>query len=84
MPPMMPVPIEWRALAPAPVAIAMGTVPKMKASEVMMIGRRRSSPASIAASVTLRPSFSLATANSTMRMPFLAARPTISSRPIWK
>jgi hypothetical protein len=37
-PPMMPVPMEWRALAPAPTAIASGRQPIANASEVMMIG----------------------------------------------
>ena len=46
MPPMMPVPIEWRALAPAPSASASGRQPNANASEVMMIGRSRCSPAS--------------------------------------
>jgi hypothetical protein len=41
---MMPVPIEWRALAPAPTAIASGRQPIANASDVMMIGRSRCSP----------------------------------------
>src|SRR5215472_8438296 len=36
---MIPVPIEWRAFAPAPTAIASGRQPNANASEVMMIGR---------------------------------------------
>ncbi|MNP59626.1 hypothetical protein D3C76_1546330 [compost metagenome] len=38
---MMPVPIATRLLAPAPVATASGVTPAIKASEVMMIGRKR-------------------------------------------
>ena len=84
MPPMMPVPMEWRALAPAPMAIASGTQPKMNASEVMMIGRSRSSPASIVASMIDIPCWRSSTANLTIRTAFLAPRPISTSRPIWK
>ena len=35
------VPSDWRISAPAPVAIANGTTPKMKAKDVIRIGRRR-------------------------------------------
>lgn len=41
VPPIMPVPIATRLLAPAPVAIASGVTPAINASEVMIIGRRR-------------------------------------------
>ena len=41
VPPIMPVPIATRLLAPAPVATASGVTPAINASEVMMIGRRR-------------------------------------------
>jgi hypothetical protein len=54
-PPMMPVPMEWRALAPAPVAIASGSTSRMNARDVMMIGRRRSSPALMVASMIDNP-----------------------------
>ena len=50
MPPMTPVPIEWRLAEPAPVLMASGSTPRMKASEVMTIGRKRSRAASMAAS----------------------------------
>ena len=50
MPPITPVPSDCRLLAEAPVAMASGTQPRMKASEVMMIGRSRSRAASTAAS----------------------------------
>ena len=50
MPPITPVPIEWRLAEPAPVQIASGSTPRMKASDVMMIGRKRSRAASMAAS----------------------------------
>ena len=48
IPPMTPVPTEWRAPAPAPVENASGSTPRMKASEVMRIGRKRSRAASSA------------------------------------
>ena len=43
MPKNTAVPSAWRSSAPAPVAITSGNTPRMKASEVMMIGRSRSS-----------------------------------------
>ncbi len=55
MPPMTPVPMARRLLAPAPVAMASGTQPRMKASEVMTIGRSRSRAASMAASAAVMP-----------------------------
>ena len=41
MPPITAVPIAMRLLAPAPVEIASGSTPKMKAKLVIRIGRRR-------------------------------------------
>jgi hypothetical protein len=49
MPPITPVPTECRAPAPAPLEKASGATPRMKASEVMRIGRKRSRAASTAA-----------------------------------
>ena len=50
--PIMPentaVPSVWRGSAPAPTAQTSGTTPKMKASEVIRIGRSRSRAASTA------------------------------------
>ena len=52
--PIMPlktaVPSDCRISAPAPVAITSGTTPRMKAKEVMRIGRSRSREASTVAS----------------------------------
>ena len=59
VPPITPVPIEWRLLAEAPVAIASGTVPSTNANEVMTIGRSRSRAASTAASKNDLPSLRL-------------------------
>ena len=55
MPPTMVVPTERRPSAPAPVAKTSGSTPRMKANEVIRMGRRRSSAASIAASAMERP-----------------------------
>ena len=46
MPPATDVPTELRAPAPAPVATASGITPRMKANEVIRIGRSRMRPAS--------------------------------------
>jgi hypothetical protein len=59
-------------------------MPKMKASEVIMIGRKRSWAALIAASATLAPFVRWSRANSTTRMAFLAAMAIISTMPIWQ
>ena len=71
-----------RLLAPAPVEIASGSTPKMKARLVITIGRKRMRAASIAASLTRLPSFSARSANSIIRMAFFTARPIVVSRPI--
>ena len=41
MPPTTVVPIEWQQLAPAPLASARGSTPKMNAKAVCRIGRSR-------------------------------------------
>ena len=85
MPPITPVPSDCRLAADAPLAIASGMQPRMKASEVMMIGRSRSLAAPIAASYGDIPSFSRnSTANSKIRIAFLAASAISTVRPIWK
>ncbi len=50
MPLKTAVPSERRISAPAPVAITSGTTPRMKAKEVIRIGRSRSREASTVAS----------------------------------
>ncbi|MCY1179478.1 hypothetical protein D9M73_198820 [compost metagenome] len=70
--------------APAPLAMVNGTTPRMNASEVMMIGRRRMRHASIAASYRLRPCSCSSLANSTIKMAFFAARPMVVNRPTRK
>jgi hypothetical protein len=82
MPAKTAVPNERRAPAPAPLAITRGTTPRMKANEVMRIGRSRIRAASTAASTIDRPSSRRSLANSTMRMAFFAARPISVTIPI--
>ena len=82
MPATTTVPRICREAAPAPWAIQSGTQPRMKANEVIRIGRRRSRAPSSAASARLRPFSDSALANSTIRMAFLAARPISTTSPI--
>jgi len=58
------VPSAWRISAPAPVANTKGTTPRMKAKEVMRIGRRRVRAACAAASKRSAPCSSACLANS--------------------
>jgi len=50
MPKNTAVPSDWRISAPAPKLTTSGTTPRMKASEVMRMGRRRVRAALTAAS----------------------------------
>ena len=76
------VPSERRISDPAPVARTSGTTPRMKAKEVMVMGRSRSRDASTAASARDLPPRCNCWANSTTRMAFLHASPTSTTRPI--
>ncbi len=83
IPPMTAVPMTRLEIAPAPLAMASGTQPRMKAKEVIRIGRSRSfAPVSAASATGLPRSYSIL-ANSTMRIAFFAARPMSMTRPIW-
>jgi hypothetical protein len=84
IPPMTPVPTECRAPAPAPLEITSGRTPRMKASEVMRMGRKRSRAASTDAADTESPSWVFNSAYSTIRIAFFAASPSSVTRPIWK
>ena len=55
----------------------------MKAKEVIRIGRSRKRHASTVASTLPAPWSCRCLANSTIRMAFLAANPTSTTRPIW-
>ncbi len=80
---MITMPIVPRLAEPGPPASTNGTAPMMVAMEVIRIGRRRTVDASTMAWCTLRPSSRSWLANSTIRMPFFAARPTSMTMPIW-
>ena len=83
MPAMTAVPRIRREAAPAPAAVQSGTHPRMKAKEVMRMGRSRSLAPSSAAATRSFPSCSCCIlANSTIRMAFFAARPMSITRPI--
>lgn len=84
VPPSTAVPMAWRLAAPGPVPSASGSTPKPKASEVIRMGRRRRRTASSVASKMLRPWSCSCTANSTIRMAFLDASPTVVNSPTWK
>ena len=76
-------PSERRAFAPAPVARTSGSTPRMKAKDVIRIGRKRIRDASTAASrIGLPRSSRPSRAISTIRMPFFADSAISSIRPI--
>ena len=84
MPENTVMPIDLRALAPAPVASTSGTTPRMKAKEVIRIGRNRERAASIAASSTGLPSrLCRSSPTSTIRIAFLADSAISRINPIW-
>ena len=82
MPLKTAVPRVRRISAPAPSAMTKGTTPRMKAKEVIMIGRNRSRQASKVASRRSMPDSRFCLANSTMRIAFLLANPTRTMKPI--
>ena len=82
MPLKTAVPSVRRISAPAPSASTSGTTPRMKANEVIMIGRSRSRQASSVASRPATPASRCCLANSTIRMAFLLASPTSTTKPI--
>ena len=77
-------PIDLRALAPAPVASTSGTTPRMKANDVIRIGRNRARAASTADSSSgLRSRTCSSSATSTIRIAFLADSAISRIMPIW-
>ncbi len=76
------IPNDRRISAPAPAATTSGVTPKMKANEVIKIGRNRRRHASTVASWRERPSWCNCFAYSTIKIAFLHARPTSTTRPI--
>ncbi len=67
---------------PGPPASTSGTAPAMVATEVIRMGRKRTDADSAIASRMLMPSSRNWLANSTIRMPFFAARPMSMTMPI--
>lgn len=60
-----------------------GTTPRIKANDVIRIGRKRSFAAALEASIRSIPSSCFCRANSIMRIAFLATRPISMIKPIW-
>ena len=83
MPPSTVQPNVWRLWAPAPEANTKGRMPKMNASEVMMMGRKRRRTASSVACTSGIPRSTRSLANSMMRMAFFADKPIRVIMPIW-
>ncbi len=82
IPPSTVQPMVERATLAAPVASASGNTPRIKASEVISIGRRRRLTASRVALITGIPLSTRSFANSTIRMAFFAERPINVIKPI--
>ena len=81
IPPATAVPTEFRAAAPAPVASASGKTPRMNANDVIRIGLSRMRADSTAASTIDSPFPRSCSANSTIRIEFLAASPISRTSP---
>ena len=80
-------PITARAIgalasAPAPMASASGSMPKIIATVVMMIGRRRIRPAESSEAARSPPSARSWLVKSTSRMPFFVTSPINMMTPI--
>ena len=83
MPLKTAVPSVRRISAPAPCETIKGSTPRMKANDVITIGRKRNVQASRVASRRGLPFCRCCLANSTMRMAFLLASPTSTTKPTW-
>ena len=83
-PPTAPVPMALFPRAPIPPANTNGNSPIIKANEVIRIGLRRTRAASIAASIREYQARLRCSANSTIRMAFLAKSPKSMIKAIWK
>ena len=82
IPPATVQPMVFRASAPAPDEKANGNTPRMKASDVMIIGRRRNCTASSVAATMSIPRSTRSFANSTISMAFFVASPMSVINPI--
>ena len=84
MPENTVMPIDFRALAPAPVASTSGSTPRIKANDVIRIGLNRARAASIADSIIGFLSRTCnSSATSTMRIAFFADSAISRINPIW-
>ena len=77
------VPILTRLPEPKPLASSRGKKPAREEMAVSRIGLRRAMAAPLIAVSRSSPSAMRWLANSTIKMPFLAARLTSTSKPIW-
>ena len=75
--------VEQDAIAARVRLTALSTIPNTVAAVVMRMGRRRVRAASRIAASLSRPWRCMVLAKATIRMPFLAMRPTSVMRPIW-
>ncbi len=84
MPPITPVPMARWLAEPAPDDTTSGSTPRMKANEVIRIGRKRRWHAASVASTRLLPCACRSFANSMIRIAFLADSPITAIRPTLK
>src|SRR5690606_36218692 len=70
--------------APAPVDVASGRTPKVKANDVIKIGRNRKRTASKVACSSSLPCACKSFANSTIKIALRADTPTVVNKPTWK
>ena len=84
IPPITPVPIARWLAEPAPVDIASGSTPRMNASDVIRIGRKRRCAASSTASIVLLPCACRSFANSMISTAFFADKPITVINPTLK
>lgn len=79
-----PMPMFLRLSDPGPLANTRGSMPRINAKDVITIGLNLSFAAVTAASSRSFPASTSSLANSTIKIAFLATRPTSITRPIWK
>lgn len=82
IPPQTAVPSDRRLAAAAPVAKTSGRTPRMKAIDVIKIGRNRIFEALTDAAKMECPDFLSSLANSTIKMAFLLAKAMTNTIPI--
>ena len=82
MPKNTPTPMPCRLAEPGPDDNTSGNNPRIKASEVMTIGLKRSFDAVTAAVTASTPLLISTLANSTIKIAFFATRPTSITNPI--